>query len=87
MNPDTQTDKRKTNNGFQSSYIYADSHAISRFFTTGQRFEILSVKTAKRAILTYYQAPLDIKQQYLKSKHFIDVIENSSLFDFQITTW
>ena len=49
-------------------------------------FEILSVKKTKKAILTYFRVPLDIKQQYLKSKYFIDVIENSFLFDFQITT-
>ena len=49
--------------------------------------EILSVKTTKKAILTnYFRVLLVIKQQYLKSKYFIDVIENSFLFDFQITT-
>ena len=69
-----------------SRVFYADYHAISRFFTTGQSFEILSVKTTKKAILTYFRVPLDIKQQYLKSKYFVDVIENSFLFDFQITT-
>ena len=40
----------------------------------------------KKAILTYFLVPLDIKQQYLKLKYFVDVIENSFLFDFQITT-
>ena len=44
--------------------------------------EILLVKTTKKPILTYFRAPLDIKQQYLKSKYFVDLIEN----DFQITT-
>ena len=48
--------------------------------------EILSVKTTKNAILNYFRVPLDIKQQYLKSQYFVDVIENSFLFDFQITT-
>ena len=38
-------------------------------------------------ILTYFRVPLDIKQQYLKSQYFVDVIENSFLFDFQITTY
>ena len=64
--------------------LYAYYHEISRFFTTGQRFEILSVKTTKRAILTYFRVPLDIKQQYLKSKYFIDVLENSFLFDSKL---
>ena len=61
--------------------LFADYHAIFRFFTTVQRFEILSVKTTKNAILTYFRVPLDINQQY-----FVDGIENSFLFDFQITT-
>ena len=65
-----------------SRVLYADYHAISRFFTTGQSFEILSIKTTKKAILTYFRVPLDIKQQYLKSKYFVDVIKNSFLFDF-----
>ena len=69
-----------------SRVIYADSHAISRFFTTRQSFEILSVKTTKNAISTYFRVPLNIKQQLLKSKYFVDVIENNFLFDFQITT-
>ena len=69
-----------------SLVLYADYHAISRFFTTGQSFEVLSVKKTKKAILAHFQVPLDIKQQYLKSKYFIGVIENSFLFDFQITT-
>ena len=43
------------------------------FFTTRQSFEIFS---------TYFRVPLDIKQQNLKSKYFVDVIENSFLFDF-----
>ena len=30
--------------------LYAVYHAISRFFTAGQSFEILSVKTTKKAI-------------------------------------
>ena len=68
-----------------SNTVYADYHAISRFFTC-QSFEILSVKTTKNAILSYFRVPLDIKQQYLKSKYFVDVIENSFIFDFQITT-
>ena len=59
---------------------------IFRFFTTGQSFEILLVKTTKKAILTYLRVPLDIKQKYLKSKYFVDVIEKSFLFDFQIAT-
>ena len=67
--------------------LYGDYHATSRFFTTRQSFAILSVKTTKKAILTYFRVPLDIKQQYLKSKYFVDVIENSFLFDFQITTY
>ena len=50
-----------------SRVFYADYHAISRFFTTGLSFEILSVKTTKNAILAYFRVPLDIKQQYLKS--------------------
>ena len=54
--------------------LYADYHAIFRFFTSGQSFEILSVKKTKKAILTYFQVPLDIKQYYLKSKYFVDVI-------------
>ena len=66
--------------------LYADYHAISRLFTTRQSFEILSVKMTKQAILTYFQVPLNIKHQYLKSKYFFDAIENSFLFDFQITT-
>ena len=64
--------------------LYADNHAISQFFTT--EFEILSVKITKNAILTYFRAPFNIKQQYLKSKYFLGVIVNSILFDFQITT-
>ena len=68
-----------------SRVLYAVYHAIPRFFTTRQSFEISSVKTTKNAILAYFRIPLDIKQQYLKSKYFIDVIENSFLFDFQIT--
>ena len=67
---------------FSLRVLYADYHAISRFFTTRQ---ILSVKMTKTAILTYIRAPLNIKQQYLKSKYFVDVIENRCLFDFQIT--
>ena len=39
----------------------------------------------EKAILTYFRVPLDIKQQYLKSKYFINVMDNSFLFDFQIT--
>ena len=70
-----------------SRVIYADSHAISRFFTTRQGFEILSVKTTKNTILTYFRVPSDIKQQYLKSKYFVDVIKNSFLFDFQVTNY
>ena len=46
---------RKPNNGV----LYADYHAISRFFTTGQSFEILSVKSTKKAILTYFGVPLN----------------------------
>ena len=69
-----------------SRVLYADYHAISRFFTTRQSFEILSVITTKKAILTYFRVPLDIKQQYLKSKYFIDVVEISFFFDFLITT-
>ena len=69
-----------------SIVLYADYHALSRFFTTTQSLEILSVKTAKKAILTYFRVPLDIKQHYLKSKYFVDVIENSHVFDFQIIT-
>ena len=69
-----------------SRVMYADYHAISRFFTTGKSFEILSVKMTKKASLTYFRVPLDIEQQYLKSKYFIGVIENMSLFDFLITT-
>ena len=61
--------------------FYADNHAISRFFSTGQNFEILSVKTTKKAILTYSRVSLDIKEQY-----FVDVIENIFLYDVQITT-
>ena len=69
-----------------SRVLYADYYAIPRFFyNTRQSFEILSIKTTKNAILTYFRIPLDIKQQYLKSKYFVDVIENSFLFDFQIT--
>ena len=34
-------------------------------------FEILSAKTTKKAILTYFRVPLDIKQQYLKSKYLL----------------
>ena len=56
------------------------------FFTTAQSFEILSVKTTKKAILSYFRVPLDIQQQYLKSKYFFDVLENSFLFDFHSTT-
>ena len=66
--------------------LFADSHAIFKFFTTGQSMEILSVKTTKKAILAYVRVLLNIKQQYLKSKYFVYVIENSFLFDFQITT-
>ena len=66
-----------------SIVLNADYHAITRFFTTGQSFEILSVK---KAILTYFRVLLDMKQQYLKSKYFFDVIENNFLFEFQITT-
>ena len=67
-----------------SRVLYADYYAISRFFTTGQSFEILLFKTTKNAILTYFLVfPFDIKQQYLKSKYFVGVIENSFLFDFQ----
>ena len=40
----------------------------------------------ERAILTYFRDPLDMKQQYLKSKYFVHLIQNSFLFDFQITT-
>ena len=69
-----------------SRVLYPDSHAISRFFTTGQSFEIMSVKTTKKTILTYFRIPLDIKQQYLQSKYFGEVIENILLFDFQIIT-
>ena len=69
-----------------SRILYADYYVIFRFFTTRQCFEILSVKMTKKAILTYFRVPLDIKQQYLKSKYFVNVIENSFLFDFQITT-
>ena len=69
-----------------SGVLYADYHAIARFFTTRQSFEILLVKTTKNTTLTYFQVLLDIKQQYLKFKYFVDVIENSFLFDFQITT-
>ena len=69
-----------------SRVLNADYHEISRFFTTGQSFEILSVKMTKKAILTYFRVSLYIKQKYLKSKYFVDVIENSFLFDFQITT-
>ena len=69
-----------------SIVLYADYHAISLFFTTGQSFEILSIKSTKMAILTYFRVSLDIKQQYMKSKYFVDIIENSFLFDFQITT-
>ena len=61
-----------------SRILYAEYHAISRFFTTGQNFEILSVKTTKKGILTYFRVPLDIK----KSIYFVDEIENSFLFDF-----
>ena len=64
-----------------SRVFYADYHAIFRFFTTLQSFDILSVKMTKMAILTYFQVPLNIKQQYLKSQYFVDVIENSFLFD------
>ena len=42
--------------------------------------EILSVKTTKNAILTYFRVRLNIKQQYLKSKYFVDVIENIFFF-------
>ena len=66
--------------------VYADYDALYRFFTTGQSFEILSVKITKKAILSHFRVPLDIKQQYLKSKYFIDVIENNFPFDFQFTT-
>ena len=66
--------------------LYADYHAIYRLFTTHQSFEILSVKITNKASLTYSRVPLNIKQQYLKSKYLVDVIENSFLFDFQITT-
>ena len=45
-----------------SRVFYADYHAISRFFSTGQSFEILSVKMAQNAILFYFLVPLDIKQ-------------------------
>ena len=69
-----------------SKVLYADYHAISRFFTTGLSFEILSVKMSKKAIVTYFRVLLDIKPQYLKSEYFIGIIENSFLFDFQITT-
>ena len=69
-----------------SRVIYAAYYAISRFFTTRQSFEILSVKTTKNAILTYIRVPLDNKQQYLELKYFAYVIENSYLFDFQIIT-
>ena len=69
-----------------SRVLYADYHAISGYFITRQSFEILSAKMTKKAILTYFRVPLIIKQQYLKSKYFIDEIENSFLFDFQSTT-
>ena len=69
-----------------SSRVIYDCHAISRFFTTHQSFEILSVKKTKKVILTCFRGPLNIKQLYLKSKYFFDLIENSFLFDFQITT-
>ena len=51
-----------------SIVLYSDYHAIYQFFTTGQSFEILSVKTTKGGILTYFAGLLDIQQQYLKSK-------------------
>ena len=60
-----------------SRVLYADYQANTRFFTTRQSFEILSAKMMKRAILTYIRVPFNIKQQYLKSKYFVDVIENS----------
>ena len=66
--------------------LYADYHALSLFFTTVLSFEILSVKTSKKAILTYFRVLSDIKQEYLKSNYFVVVIENSFHFDFQITT-
>ena len=69
-----------------SNVLYPDYHAISRFFTARHSFEILSVKKMKKAILTHFRVTLDMKQQYLKSKYFVEVIENSFLFDFQITT-
>ena len=56
--------------------LYADYHTISRFFTTGQSFEILSVKMTKKAILTYFRVPLDIKQQYLKSASSLIFVNN-----------
>ena len=68
-----------------SRVLFADSQAISRFFKTAPSFEILSVKSTKKDILTYFRVPIDIKQQYLKLIYFVDVIENSFLFDFQTT--
>ena len=67
-----------------SGVLYTDYHAISRFFTTCQNFAILSVKMTKKANLAYFRVPLNIKQQYLKSKYFIDLVENSFLLIFKL---
>ena len=41
-----------------SGVLYAKYYAISRFFTTGQSFERLSVKTTKTDILTLFSSPI-----------------------------
>ena len=63
--------------------LYADYHAISRFFTTHQSFEI-SAKMTKNAILTYFRVSLNIKQQYLKSKYFVDITASSLIFKLSL---
>ena len=71
-----------------SSVLYADYHAISRFFTKGHSYEIYFIgQNDEKGNFDLFSSPiLDIRGQYFKSKYFVDVIENRFFFDFQITT-
>ena len=60
-----------------SRVLYVDYHAISPFFTKSQEFWDIIGQNDEKGHFDHFRVSLDIKQQYLKSKFFVDVIENS----------
>ena len=70
-----------------NSYVFppAEFKNLHTNYRLALVLDIFSVKMTKKAILTYFRIPLDIKQQYLKLKYFVGVIETDSSLIFKLS--